>query len=113
MIAGSDDDDDNVDSGPCHTQQETNTYGSNDCLLVIPVHIDSPAVSQESTPYSILVPLVKKLSSILDGNCTGEELQQYNDMLSNAIAKKKNEIMKKVGQPLGRWSLLAFATIHD
>ena len=60
-------------------------------MLVFPDH-DKQVIRTEETPYSVLVPLVKELASILEGNCSVEELKQYKAMLSNAIAKKKNEL---------------------
>jgi hypothetical protein len=34
-------------------------------------------------PYSVLLCLAEELVSILEGNCTMEELEQYKAMLSN------------------------------
>ena len=36
FLSTGNDDDDFSDFGPCNTQQETNTYGSDDCALVFP-----------------------------------------------------------------------------
>jgi hypothetical protein len=52
------------------------------------------------TPYSVLVPLAKELSSILEGNCTIEELKGYQDMLSNMIVAKKRELNKEGNRPV-------------
>ncbi len=57
-------------------------------MLVFPDH-DAPVIRTESTPHSILVPLVKELASILEVNCTIEELQEYKGMLSSAKTKTK------------------------
>jgi hypothetical protein len=91
-LMGKDDDDDDGDFGPCNTQQETHKYGRNNCELVFPDH-DTPDTRKEDSPYSVLVPLAKELASILEGNCTVEELQEYKSFLSNSIAKKKSEMM--------------------
>ena len=99
-----DDNDDGDYAGPCNTQQETYTYGDN-CMLVFPDH-DKEVIRTEDTPYSVLVPLVKELASILEGNCSVEELQQYKAMLSNAIAKKKNELVSAMqihGMQMCKW----------
>ena len=50
---------------------------------------------------SVLVPHAKELASILEGNCTVEELEQYKAMLSNCIKKKKHEIMAQRGSANG------------
>ncbi len=76
---------------PCNTQQETNLYSTNeeDAMFGFP-ELALPVVRKESIPYSVLVPLAKELTSILEGNCTVEELEQYKTMLSNcSITKKK------------------------
>ncbi len=60
-----------------------------------------PVARKESIPYSVLVPLAKELASILEGNCTVEELEQYKEMLSNCFTKKKHEIMTQRGSTTG------------
>ena len=83
-------DDDFSDFGPCNTQQETNTYGSDECGLVFPDPV-LPLQNLDS-PYGVLVPLVKELVGILEGNCTVEKLQHYKDLLSGAIATERKEL---------------------
>jgi hypothetical protein len=82
------DDDDFSDFGPCNTQQETNTYGSDDCALVFLDPVVPPLLKHDS-PNGVLVPLVKELVGILEGNCTVKKLQHYK--LSSSIAIEKKE----------------------
>ena len=99
----SNEDNDDFIGNPCNTQQETTLYSTNedeDAALVFPELIPT-VVRKESVPYSVLVPLAKELASILEGNCTVEELQQYEAMLSNCITKKKHEIMAQRGSANG------------
>ena len=72
LLMENDDNDDGDYAGPCNTQQETYTYGDN-CMLVFPDHDKQINVRTEDTPYSVLIPLVKELASILEENCTVEE----------------------------------------
>jgi hypothetical protein len=98
-VSGADDDasidDDN--EGPWNTQQETTTYDINEGMAVtFPDHVfENP--NNVSTPYSVIVPLAKELASLLEGNCSIEELQQYKEMLSDCIVKKKSEIRNQGG----------------
>lgn len=87
------DNDDFSDFGPCNTQQETNMYGSDDCVLVFPDCVVPPL--KHDSPYGVLVPLAKELAGIRDGNCTVEKLQQYKELLSNSIAKEKQELTNR------------------
>lgn len=101
------DDDESLDFGPCNTQQETNTYGTDDCLLVFPAVDDSHEVTMNHSPYSVLFPLLKELTSILEGNCSVDRLLHYKDMLSNAIVNEKRELLERSkgsssGQPCGK-----------
>ena len=89
------DDDESLDFGPCNTQQETNTYGTDDPLLVFPAVDNSHAIATNNSPYSVLFPLLKELTSILDGNCSIDRLSHYKDMLSNAIVKEKRELLER------------------
>ena len=74
---------------PCNSSH-SKSMETNECCWYFRIMLRT-----EDTPYSVLlVPLVKELASILEGNCTVEELQQYKVILSNAIlAKKKNELV--------------------
>jgi hypothetical protein len=83
------DSDDDEGGGACNTQQETNTYGNDDCVMVFPDHDACAVPSMGSTPQSVLVPLAKELAQILERNCSPDELQQYKHFLSSAITKKK------------------------
>jgi hypothetical protein len=65
-----------------------------DSVLAFP-GLAPPVARKESIPHSVLVPLAKELATILEGNCIVEELEQYKEMLSNFITKKKHEIMKQ------------------
>lgn len=95
LLTGDDNDDYDQDFGPCDTQQETNTYGTDDCGLVFP-NIDSPQIAvRNDSPYGVLHPLLKELASILEGNCTVQKLTHYKDMLSNSIAKEKRELLEE------------------
>ena len=97
MTGGSraeDDFNDDECGGPCNTQQETNTYGNDDGMMVFPDPDTCAIIGVDSTPYSVLVPLAKELAQILDGNCSPDELQTYKDFLSSTIAEKKKELMK-------------------
>ena len=85
------DSDDDEGGGACNTQQETNTYGNDDCVMVFPDHDACAVPSMGSTPQSVLVPLAKELAPILDGNCSTDELQQYKEDLSSAITEKKRK----------------------
>ena len=99
----SNEDDDDFIGNPCNTQQETTLYSTNedkDAAFVFP-EVAPTVVRKESIPYSVLVPLAKELASILEGNCTVEELEQYKAMLSNCITKKKHEIMAQRGSANG------------
>lgn len=98
------DDDGSVEVGPCNTQQETNTYGIDDSLLVFPAVDDSHAATMHNSPYSVLFPLLKELTSILEGNCSNDKLSYYKDMLSNAIVKEKRELSNASSsvQPSGK-----------
>ena len=87
-LKSNEDNDDFIDN-PCNTQQETNLYSTNEDAMFVFPELAPPVVRKESIPYSVLVPLAKELASILEGNCTVEELEQYKAMLSNCIAKKK------------------------
>ena len=89
---------DDDDGGPCNTQQETRTYDSiDDHVLTFPDH-HHQIEKDNNTPYSVLVPLAKELSSILEGNCTAEELEVYKQMLLDCIVEKKNEIKNDSGK---------------
>ena len=89
------DDDESLDFGPCNTQQETNTYGTDDCLLLFSAVDNSDTVTMNNSPYSVLFPLLKELTSILEGNCSVDRLSHYKDMLSNAIANEKRELLER------------------
>ena len=95
LMSYNDDDDESLDFGPCNTQQETNMYGTDDSLLVFPAVDNSQAVTMNNSPYSVLFPLLKELTSILEGNCSVDRLSHYKDMLSNAIAKEKRELLER------------------
>jgi MULE transposase domain len=101
---GGEHDDWYMDEGvPCSTQQETNTYGEEDAIVSGCLVQTVPLVGTGGhmmTPYSVLVPLAKELSSILEGNCTIEELKGYQDMLSNMIVAKKRELNKEGNRPV-------------
>ena len=43
----------------------------------------TPVLMKLRAPYSVLLCLAEELVSILEGNCTMEELEQYKAMLSN------------------------------
>ena len=89
------DDDVSVDDnneGPCNTQQETITYTVNaGTTVTFPDHL-SATQDNISTPYSVIVPLAKELASLLEGNCSMDELERYKEMLADCIVRKKNEI---------------------
>jgi hypothetical protein len=91
----SNDDDVSVDDdneGPCNTQQETTTYEGNAGTTVsFPNHL-SATQDYIRTPYSVIVPLAKELASLLEGNCSMDELERYKGMLADCIVRKKNEI---------------------
>lgn len=87
------------DFGPCNTQQETNAYGSDDCVLVFPDFVVPPL--KHDSPYGVLVPLAKELAGILDGNCTVEKLRQYKERLSNSIAEKEKQELTNRHHQLG------------
>lgn len=92
-VAGTEHDDivDENNEGPCNTQHETTTFNVNDGLTVgFPDHLANH--HNISTPYSVIVPLAKELASLLEGNCSKDELEKYKVMLSDCIVKKKNEI---------------------
>ncbi len=81
----SNEDDNDFIGNPCNTQQETTLYSTNedeDAAFVFP-EVAPTVVRKESIPYSVFVPLAKELASILEGNCTVEELEQYKAILSN------------------------------
>jgi hypothetical protein len=80
------DNDESFNLCPCNMQQETNTYGTDESLLVFPAAVDnSHAVTMNNSPYGVRFPLLKELTPpILEGNCSVDRLSQYKDMLSNA-----------------------------
>ena len=85
-----DDFDDKKGGRPCNTQQETNTRGNDDCMMVFPDHDTRVVISVGSTPLSgVLVSLSKELvAQILDVNCSPDKLRLYKDFLSSGITKK-------------------------
>ena len=70
------DDDESFNFGPCNMQQETNTYGTDDSMLVFPAVDNSHAVTMNNSPYSVLFPLLKELTPILEGNCSINRLER-------------------------------------
>jgi hypothetical protein len=51
------------------------------------------AVHEKSRPYSVLAPVFKELTSILEGNCSEEKLQHYKKFLSDSIIKEKKDLL--------------------
>ena len=102
-----DEDDSYMDEGvSCSTQQEeTNPYGEEDDIVSGFLDQAVPLVGPGGhlmTPYSFLVrPFAKKFSTILEGNCTIEELKAgYQDVLSDMIVAKKRKLNKEGNQPV-------------
>jgi hypothetical protein len=48
--------------------------GNDDCVMVFPDHDVCAVISAESTPYSVLVCLVKELAQVWNENCSPDEL---------------------------------------
>jgi hypothetical protein len=90
MLAG--DDDENGDGGPCKTPKETNTYGTENCVLLFPDN-ESPDMIKNNALCSVFLPLLKETTQILEGNCSDEKLSQCKEMLSKSKAKGKKEFI--------------------
>ena len=86
---------------PCITQHETTLYSTNDDAMFVFPEITPTVVRKESIPYIVLVPLAKELASILEGNCTMEELEHYKAILANCITETKQKIMTQRGSSAG------------
>jgi hypothetical protein len=67
----------NLLENPCKTQQETTLYSRNEDLVLAFPGLAPPIARKESIPYSVLVPLTKELGTVLEGNCSVKELEQY------------------------------------
>lgn len=81
------------DSAPMGTQQETNVYSDTDSFCSFPsIGSQDLAVHEKSRPYSVLAPVFKELTSILEGNCSEEKLQHYKKFLSDSIIKEKKDL---------------------
>lgn len=80
--------------GPCNTQQETNTYsvGESPLRFPIPEAIDVPVATLQNSPYSLLLPLFKELTTLLHRNCSDDKLNGYRRMFSDSIVKEKMEL---------------------
>jgi hypothetical protein len=77
---------------PCNTQQEApTTHNVNDGQTVgFRDHV-SAKHGNVSTRYNATVSLAKELASLLEGNCSMDKLEQYKEMLSDCIIKKKKK----------------------
>ena len=58
-------------------------------------------VPPKDTPYCVLAPLLKELTSILGVNCSGEKLGKYKRFLSESIAKETEELSSGKKTPSG------------
>ena len=88
--------DDSNHKTPCNTQQETTTYKVKDRMTQEVNFLEHLFANQikNNTPYSDIVPLAKEFASLLDGNCSMDELKQYKEMLLDCIVKKKDEAIR-------------------
>ena len=70
-------DDNNNHETPCNTQHETTTYEVRDGMTQEVNFPDHLSTHQDTinTPYRVIVPLAKELSSLIEGNCSIDEFK--------------------------------------
>jgi hypothetical protein len=68
-------------------------------ISIMPVRND--VVPSHDTPYGVLAPLFKELTSILGHNCLDEKVGKYKRFLSESIAKEKEEFSSSKKHPSG------------
>jgi len=58
---------------------------------------DQPATIEKMTPYNYLNTSFKALTTIMDGNCSIQEMHDVENMLEELVTKFKSKISKKTG----------------
>jgi hypothetical protein len=97
--------------GAFNTQEETYMCGDDSDSIPFPTMLEigptdivpviNGVLPSHDTPYGVLAPLFKELTSILGHNCSDEKVGKYKRFLSESIALEKEEFSSSKKNPSG------------